>query len=339
MPMRPSALLRRLGIGGLDGTGIPGAGAVVRWAVARGFGPPPLDPARARGDPGLLGPGSATWKLLADPSVLSGGIRGLMVQLLHPGAMAGVADHSSYRDDPLDRLQRTAAYVTVVGYGSLPEALEVTRTVRRVHEHVVGRTPAGVPYRAGDPDLLAWVSVALTASFLANHDAYAGWRLTAAERDAFVAEQSRTAALLDPRLELDEVSTPAAAAALRAGELVPPMLREGRLPTTEAGLRATLADYRDELEVNHQGRETLRFLLDPDIPRGLRLGYRPLAEAARATLEPYQQQLLGLERAPGRDAAARLALRQLFRALRAAAGPSLSYRMARRRVAAGSPRA
>lgn len=276
-------------------SGLPLARHAVRSGLARVLGPPPFDPDRDLGDPGLFGPESASWEVIADPSAIVGGLRALIVQLLHPHAMAGVADHSAFRADPLGRLHRTSGYVTTTTFGSVAEAVTVARTVRRVHRRVRGVAPDGARYDAADPHLLAWVSIALTSSFLATHRAYAPRPVDAAAEDAFVAEQSRGAALLDPRVDVDAlVDDPGALADFRAGVLPLPMIDDGRLPTGVAGLQARLAAYTDELAVYDEGREAFRFLLWPDLPASVKAAYLPMAGGALATLTPDQRQLLGL---------------------------------------------
>lgn len=259
------------------------------------FGPPSFDPAADPGDPGLFGPGSASWQVIADAAAIIGGLRALLVQLLHPLAMAGVADHSQFRDDPLGRLRRTSAYVTGTTLGSTREALALVRRVRGVHRQISGTAPDGRPYQADDPHLLAWVSIALTSSFLATDRAYAQRPATDAVADRFVAEQSRMAALLDPRVDLDAIGAdPGALSALRAGALPLPMVDEGTLPRTVGQLEVRLADYRSELEVTEQGRQALRFLRWPNIGPLVRAAYLPSLGGAVATLDPEQRRLLGV---------------------------------------------
>lgn len=119
------------------------------------------------GDPGLFGPGSVTWQVHGDlPSMLVGGLAALLLQTLHPLAMAGVADHSAYRADPLGRLRRTAVFVGATTFGSTPAAMEAIAGVRRVHRRVHGTAPDGRPYDANDPDLLTWVHTAEAWCFL-----------------------------------------------------------------------------------------------------------------------------------------------------------------------------
>lgn len=275
--------------------GLPLARDAWSSALARVFGPPPFDPRAHPGDTGLFGPGSASWQVIGEPAAIVGGLRGLLVQLLHPLAVAGVADHSRFRGDPMGRLQRTSAYVVTTTFGALPEALAVARAVRSVHRRVRGSAPDGRPYAADDPRLLTWVSVALTSSFLATDRAFAPQPVRSSAADAFVAEQSRAAALLDPRVDLDALARDAAALDdLRRGTLPLPLLDEGLLPSSVAGLRAVLDDFAGELAVGAQGRELLRFLLWPDVDPLVRAGYGPLLAGAVATLDLDQRRLLRL---------------------------------------------
>src|SRR6201988_2645191 len=102
----------------------------------------------------------------ADASMFVGGLRALLLQSLHPLAMAGVAQHSDYRDDPWGRLQRTSAFLARTTFGSATQAGEACATVRKVHERVVGTAPDGRVYTANDPHLLAWVHLCGVDSFL-----------------------------------------------------------------------------------------------------------------------------------------------------------------------------
>ena len=162
-----------------------------------------------RGDPGLLGPGSVSWLVLADVATFVGGIRALLLQAAHPEVVAGVGDHSRYREDPLGRLSRTSAYVTATTYGAMPEVEAAVAQVRRIHRVVSGVSSRGLPYDAGDPGYSAWVHNALTESFLVAHQTYGEFKLSSAERDLFVVEQTRVGALLgsDPMpTSADELS-------------------------------------------------------------------------------------------------------------------------------------
>jgi uncharacterized protein (DUF2236 family) len=313
--------------------GIPGVRTLVRRTLTRMFGPPPFDPSSDPGDPGLTGPGSASWQVIGEPAAIAGGLRALLVQVAHPLAMAGVADHSAFREDPLGRLQRTSAYVTTTTFGSTREALVASQRVRAVHPRVRGTAPDGRSYRADDPRLLTWVSIALTSSFLAADQLWSPHPVAGPRADAFVAEQSRIGALLDERVDLRAVLTDETAQQqLRCGRLPLPMIDDGTLPTSVAELDAVLASYGDELGVNHQGRDALRFLRRPPIPRAARGGYRALLSGAIGSLTPSLRAALELDRS---DAAARAAVARAGVALalmRATTGTSPSMDAAENRA-------
>jgi uncharacterized protein (DUF2236 family) len=319
--------------------GIPGVRKAVRRTLTRMFGPPPFDPNRDPGDPGLTGPGSASWQVIGEPAAIAGGLRALLVQVAHPLAMAGVADHSAFREDPLGRLQRTSAYVTTTTFGSTQEALVVSQRVRAVHPRVQGVAPDGRPYRADDPRLLTWVSIGLTSSFLAADQLWSPHPVTGARADAFVAEQSRIGALLDPRVDLRAiVSDPVAQVELRENRLPLPMVDDGSLPTSVAALGDVLASFADDLGVNHQGRDALLFLRKPPIPRAARGGYRALLAGAIGSLTPGLRSALELDRS---EAAARAAVARAGLALslmRMTTGTSPSMEAAHARAHADTSR-
>jgi uncharacterized protein (DUF2236 family) len=129
-------------------------------------------------------------------SMMIGGLGALLLQALHPLAMAGVADHSSYRQDPLGRLERTAAFVAATTYGSRDDAARAIEQVRAVHRGVRGVAPDGRTYEAEDPDLLTWVHAAEVCSFLGAGLRYGAIRLSSAERDRYYEETARVAVAL-----------------------------------------------------------------------------------------------------------------------------------------------
>ncbi len=118
------------------------------------------------GDNGLFGPDSPAWRVHSDTSMFVGGLSAILIQMLHPLAMAGVADHSNWVAEPIKRLSRTASFITATTFGSTPVAEAVIEQVRRRHARVSGTAPDGRPYRADDPALLCWVHTAQVASFL-----------------------------------------------------------------------------------------------------------------------------------------------------------------------------
>jgi uncharacterized protein (DUF2236 family) len=188
----------------------------------------------------------------ADAAMFVGGLRALLLQSLHPLAMAGVADHSDYRNDPWGRLQRTADFLGATTYGNAAQAHAACVRVRKVHERVVGTAPDGRPYAANDPHLLAWVHLAELDSFLAAHNRYGGERLSRDERDAYVADM--------------------AVIARELGVIDPPM--------NVAEMRAHLARYRPELRGTRAARDAARFLLGPPMPAAARAPYAVLSAAA-----------------------------------------------------------
>lgn len=165
--------------------------------LTAGSGGPSLDYSSPRGDPGLFGPDSACWQVHADfPSMMIGGISALMLQALHPLALAGVWDHSTFRTDMLGRLRRTATFISGTTYGNRHDALALIERVKRIHAAVKGTAPDGRPYRADDPRLLTWVHVAEASSFLAAHLRYVNPALAPFAQDRYYAEMARIAQLL-----------------------------------------------------------------------------------------------------------------------------------------------
>src|ERR1700730_2670539 len=105
----------------------------------------------------------------SDSAMFIGAIRALLLQSLHPLAMAAVAEHSDYRGDPWGRLQRTSHFVGITTFGRTGEAQQAIARVRAIHQRVTGIAPDGRPYTASDPHLLTWVHIAEADSFLRAH--------------------------------------------------------------------------------------------------------------------------------------------------------------------------
>lgn len=257
-----------------------------------------------RGDPGLFGPDSATWLIMADVATFIGGIRALLIQAAHPEVAAGVFDHSEYRDDPLGRLSRTSSYVTVTAYGSMPEVADAVAIVRRAHRPVRGSSHRGRPYSAGRSDLAAWVHNALTDSFLVCSQVFGRVPIDQQTADRFVDEQTRVGALLD----------------------ADPM------PDTAAELATWVRDHPD-LAASPGLQGAVDFLRDPRLPPALRIGYRIMFWAASATIPDRLRKLLGIRRYPGAIALGRA----LIGGLRWAMGSSPSWKLALIRVGAHIP--
>ncbi|MCE1118185.1 MULTISPECIES: oxygenase MpaB family protein [Pseudomonas] len=159
-----------------------------------------LDLENPKGDPGLFGPQSISWQVHGDfPSMLVGGISALMLQLLHPLALAGVWDHSNFREDLLGRLRRTSQFISGTTFGSTRDAEWLIDKVRTIHLKVVGTAADGRPYAASDPDLLTWVHVAEVSSFLAAHLRYRNPGLSRTDQDAYYNEIALIAERLGAR--------------------------------------------------------------------------------------------------------------------------------------------
>lgn len=167
------------------------------FGLTSGAGAPRIDFLQPAGDPGLFGPQAVCWKVHGDFTLMMiGGVGALLLQTLHPLALAGVWDHSNFRQDILGRLRRTSAFVGGTTFAGRRDAQMLIERVRRIHQGVTGTAPDGRPYAAGDPDLLTWVHVAEMSSFLRAHQSYAPHPLSAAEQDRYYSETAVVAELL-----------------------------------------------------------------------------------------------------------------------------------------------
>ncbi|WBH15429.1 oxygenase MpaB family protein [Sphingomonas radiodurans] len=159
-----------------------------------------IDLSRPPGDDGLFGPGSAAWRIHGDFSAMMiGGVSALLLQMLHPLALAGIWDHSDFRRDRLGRLRRTAQFISVTTFGSTTAAEGAIGRVRSIHNHVSGALPDGTRYDANDPALLTWVHVAEVDSFLRGYLRYRDPAVTGAEQDRYFAETATIARRLGAR--------------------------------------------------------------------------------------------------------------------------------------------
>ncbi|NWA73653.1 oxygenase MpaB family protein [Serratia proteamaculans] len=152
------------------------------------------------GDPGLFGPQSVIWQVHSDfTSMLCGGVSALLLQMLHPLALAGVWDHSNFRDDMLGRLRRTSQFVSVTTFGPTAEAERLIAKVKAIHLRVNGVSSDGRAYAASDPDLLTWVHVVESRCFLASHLRYRNPHLAREQQDSYYREAARVAVALGAR--------------------------------------------------------------------------------------------------------------------------------------------
>lgn len=154
--------------------------------TSRGEAPVP------RSQDALFAPGSVVWRVHGDVgSMMVGGVTSLLLQMLHPAVLAGVWDHSNFRQDMHGRLRRTARFIARTTYGEKQAAQAAIATVRRVHDHVEGTLPGGTPYSANDPALLAWVHVTETSSFLDAWIRYGEPMMSLGDRDRYFAQMAQ----------------------------------------------------------------------------------------------------------------------------------------------------
>ncbi len=268
-------------------------------------------------DEGYFGPASAPWAVHASLPTIVGGIRALLMQALHPGALAGVQQHSRYEQDALGRLAGTTQWLTVVTFGDTTAADRECARVRGMHRRVAGTymTESGErAYSAGDPDLLRWVHVAFTDSFLSTHRVWGG-PIPGGE-DAYVREWAK------------------------AGELV----GVEDAPRSVAELRQQIDDFGPDLRGGAAALETVDFIRNAPIPMAGRPAYAALFAGAVATLPPEPRRLLELPSIP--LTVARPVVGALLSGLSLALGPSSpSEQAAQRRLsrigvqdAPGAPR-
>lgn len=207
----------------------------------------------------------------ADASMFVGGLRALLLQSLHPLAMAGVAEHSDYRGDPWGRLQRTSTFLATTTFGCAADAQAAVDHVRRIHKYVHGVAPDGRPYQASDPHLLEWVHIAEVDSFLLAHQLYGAAPLDQAGRDGYVADMAVVAGALG-------VPTP---------------------PMTERELHDRIEEFRPELRGTAAARDAARFLLlTPPLRLPARPAYGVLAATAVAMLPGWARRPLLLPYVP-----------------------------------------
>jgi uncharacterized protein (DUF2236 family) len=206
-----------------------------------------------------------------DASMFIGGMRALLLQSLHPLAMAGVAQHSDYRSDPWGRLQRTADFLATTSFGPADIAEETIARIRKVHSYVHGTASDGRPYSASDPHLLRWVHVAELDSFIAAHRAYGAEKLSETTYDGYVEDM--------------------AVIARKLGVPAP--------PTSVQGLRDQLFMFRGELKATAESRDVARYLLlTPPLPLTTRIPYSLISAAAIAILPAWARSDLRLPYLP-----------------------------------------
>lgn len=245
---------------------------------------------RNRQDTGLFGPDSACWKVHGDfTSMMVGGVTALLLQMLHPGALAGVWDHSDFRNDMNGRLKRTAQFIAGTTYGDRAEAQRLIDHVRNIHGRVSGVLPDGTPYTADDPHLLAWVHVAEVSSFLGAYLRYANPDFSPADQDRYFAETAEIAHRLGAPF----------------------------VPRSRAEVAAYFAAVRPELRSDHRVREVAKVLLSQRPPSLLaRPAMAATFDAAIDLLPDWASDLHGFQLGASRRAAARLGVQAIGRTVR-----------------------
>jgi uncharacterized protein (DUF2236 family) len=255
-------------------------GLMERSAAAFASGVP-----EGAGDDGLFGPASVTWRMSADLASPVAGLRSLLMQALHPLAMAGVDQHSGWRRDPVGRLAATTAYLATVTFGERAAARQAAARVRRIHDHVRGTDAVtGRPYAAGDPALLLWVHGALVDSVLAA-GSLVGTVLSAADSDRYVAEMVTAAELTGVPRHLVPSSVPA--------------------------LDLFIASVRPTLRCTPAAAESMAYLLDPPgLDEEVAEIWQDVRDAAIAVLPRWARQMYGFAAPPPLSSGRRTEIRQ-----------------------------
>jgi uncharacterized protein (DUF2236 family) len=224
-------------------------------------------------DEGFFGPDSITWRMSTDPASPIAGLRALMIQALHPLAMAGVDQHSDWRQDPVGRLAATSTYVTTISFGERAAAERSAARVRRIHEHVRGAdSVTGRDYVASDPVLLLWVHAALVDSGIATARMF-GTPLSAGDADRYVAEMVVAAEL---------VGVPAA-----------------MVPSSHDELQRYIASVRPELRCTPAAGESMAYLLDPPgLDEDVAEIWQDVRDGAVAALPDWARDMYGYDAPP-----------------------------------------
>lgn len=256
------------------------------------------------GDPGLFGPDSVCWRVHGDfTSMLIGGISALLLQALHPLALAGVWDHSNFREDLLGRLRRTGQFISATTFGSQADAQRLIERVRSIHLQVTGHAADGRPYAAYDPELLTWVHVAEVSSFLKAHLRYLNPSLSGEDQDRYYAEVARIAEALGAY----------------------------QVPRSRKQVAEYLQEVRPQLHCDERSREILRVLFDAPAPSALARPFGALMMQAGIELLPdWASAMLELRQSPAQRQLIRFGVRRTAPVLRWAVRNGSAHRAHRR---------
>lgn len=258
-------------------------------------------------DFGLFGPGSLAWRLHKEPALLIGGLRALMLQALHPLAVASMEDFSRYKEDTWGRYDRTTGYVMTTIFGTTVEAEKAGRKVRAVHARIHGVDKVtGELYSADDPTLLLWVHATLVESFVLAYERYVR-RLTGVERDRYVAEMVRQARLVG--------------------------LAPASVPNTWEANAAFIESLRDRLQTTPGSDAALETVLRPPLAFWRRPFWWLLGQSALALMPDYALELYGVQPARLAPSAMRPLIRYGSVLVRRHTKPPPVLRAARRRTA------
>jgi uncharacterized protein (DUF2236 family) len=225
-----------------------------------------------RSDRALFARDSVIWRVHGDvTTMLVGGVTSLLLQMLHPSVLAGVWDHSNFRQDMLGRLRRTARFIALTTYGDRDEAMALIARIRGIHDHISGTLPDGGAYSATDPRLLAWVHVTEATSFLDAWIRYSEPRMSIADQDRYFAE-------------IGEIARALGAAPV---------------PATRAEANELIRSFRPELAATARSAEVARILLRQ---RATHIAVAPVQavtfQAAIDLLPAWAQRMHGLSPAP-----------------------------------------
>ncbi|MEI6108455.1 MAG: oxygenase MpaB family protein [Actinomycetes bacterium] len=261
-------------------------------------GIPPWMDRVAEGDTaGLYLPSDAPWVVHGNVATLIGGIRALLMQALHPGSLTGVEQHSRYEHDPLGRLAGTTRWLTVMTFGS-QEAIDLEAgRVNRMHDHVKGEYTTGLgetkPYKAADPDLLLWVHIAFTESFLTTHELYGEEEIPGGP-DEYISQWSKA--------------------------VIP--LGLTKAPMSKAEMQAEIQRFKNDglLATSETTKRVVEFIRKPPLSKTAMLAYSRMFDGAVASIPAEFQEMLGLKGKPLKFVAP--VTRGILRSLRLALGPS-----------------
>jgi len=235
--------------------------------------PPWLEAVAEGHQPGFSLPTDASCVDHRDFATLVGGIRALLLQALHPGALGGVAQHSRYEEDPLGRLSGTIRWLTVTTFGSVTAVKNEAARVNRMHERVRGKYDANsgeqINYKAADKDLLLWVHIAFMDSFLRAHQNYSRAKIPGGA-DSYVALWSKSVGPLGLQ----------------------------KTPMSERELEQALSDFRPQLRVDAKALSVIRWIRNAPLPRAAKPVYALLFQAALASLPKEYQAMIGMRALP-----------------------------------------